>query len=79
MSTLELKNTLHTLIESIDNDSVLQAYVVLLSREAKPEPDFWDLLDAPTKAAIGEGIDDLNAGRKTDLFQFMKQQYGVGR
>ena len=79
MNTLELKNTLHTLIENIDNDSVLQAYVVLLSREAKPKPDFWDALDAPTKAAIGEGITDLNAGRKTDFFQFMKQQYGIGR
>lgn len=79
MSTIELKTALHSLIENIDDDSVLQAYVVLLSREAKPEPDFWDRLDAPTKSAIQEGIEDLNEGRKTDFFQFMKQRYGVER
>ena len=78
MSTIELKSTLHTLIDSIDDNGVLQAYVLLLSREAKPEVDFWDSLDVPTKAAIEEGVEDLNAGRKTDFFQFMKQQYGIG-
>ena len=76
MSTIELKSTLHTLIDSIDDNGVLQVYVLLLSREAKPEVDFWDSLDVPTKAAIEEGIKDLNAGRKTNFFQFMKQQYG---
>ena len=79
MSTLELKSTLHTLIDNIEDDGVLQAYVLLLSREAKPEVDFWDELDAPTKKAIDEGIQDLNTGRKTDFFQFMKQQYGIDR
>lgn len=79
MSTIDLKNTLHSLIDNIDDDSVLQAYVVLLSREAKPDPDFWDMLDVPTRTAIQEGISDLNEGRKTDFFQFMKQQYGIER
>ena len=79
MSTIELKSTLHSLIDNIDDDNVLQAYVLLLSREAKPEGDFWDRLDDPTKAAVDEGIQDLEAGRKTDFFQFMKQQYGIGR
>ncbi|MCY7356073.1 MAG: hypothetical protein LH609_01120 [Rudanella sp.] len=79
MNTTQLKTTLHSLIDHIEDDSILQAYVVLLSREAKPEADFWDTLDVPTKAAIEEGVQDLNAGRKTDFFQFMKQQYGVER
>ena len=79
MSTIDLKTTLHALIDTINDDAVLQAYVILLSREAKPETDFWHQLDVPTKTAIEEGIQDLEAGRKTDFFQFMKQQYGVDR
>jgi hypothetical protein len=79
MSTIELKSTLHSLIDNIHYDGVLQAYVLLLSREAKPEDDFWDKLDVPTKAAIDEGIQDLDAGRKTDFFHFMKGQYGIDR
>ena len=75
MNTIELKTTLHTLIDYINDDNVLRAYVLLLSREAEPEPDFWDSLDAPTKTAISEGVQDLNAGRNTDFFQYMEQQY----
>lgn len=79
MNTTELKSTLHTLIERINDDAILQAYVVLLSREAEGVPDFWDNLDTPTQAAIEEGLQDLNAGRKTDFFDFMKSQYGINR
>jgi hypothetical protein len=79
MNTTELKSTLHSLIDNIDDTNVLQAYVILLSREANLEPDFWDTLDASTKAAIATGIQDADAGRKTDFFQFMKQQYGIER
>lgn len=79
MNTIELKSTLHTLIDNIDDNGVLQTYVLLLSREAKPEVDFWDSLDVPTKAAIDKGIQDMKVGRKTDFFQFMKQQYGIER
>lgn len=79
MTTTELKTTLHSLIDHIEDNSVLQAYVVLLSREVKPEVDFWDRLDDSTKASIDEGIQDLDAGRRTDFFHFMKHQYGIER
>lgn len=79
MNTIELQTTLHKLIDHINDDNVLRAYVLLLSREAEPEPDFWDSLDVPTKAAIEEGVQDLNSGRKTDFFQHMEQQYGITR
>lgn len=79
MNTTQLKSTLHTLIERINDDAVLQAYVILLSREAEDTPDFWDNLDTTTQVAIQEGLQDLDAGRKTDFFDFMKVQYGINR
>jgi hypothetical protein len=77
MSTTELKSTLHTLVDGIDDAAVLQAYVILLSRGANSVADFWEGLDNATKMAIEEGINDLNNGRKSNFFDFMKTQYGI--
>jgi hypothetical protein len=37
MSVVELKTSLHNLVDRINNDTVLQAYLVLLSREVEME------------------------------------------
>lgn len=79
MTKRDLKTSLHAVIERINDKSVLEAYLFLLSRELKSQEDFWDTLDDETKARIEEGIADADAGRDTDFFQYMKTAYGVGR
>jgi hypothetical protein len=44
MSPGELKSHLHALIDEIEDPAVLQAYLILLSREAKSQEDFSESL-----------------------------------
>lgn len=78
MTKRDLKTSLHAAIDAINDASVLEAYLFLLSRELKSQEDFWDTLDDQTKAAIDEGIADADAGRDTDAFQYMRSAYGIG-
>jgi hypothetical protein len=52
-------------MDKINNNAVLQAYLVLLSREVEKESqkDFWLDLDSETKLAIEQGLDEMQ--RKT--------------
>jgi hypothetical protein len=77
MKDNELKSSLHALIDRIQDRAVLQAYLVLLAREVRQESDFWDTLDDSTKSAIQQGTLDVEQGRKTEFFSYMKSQYGV--
>ncbi|KQS25504.1 hypothetical protein [Dyadobacter sp. Leaf189] len=72
MSQNDLKSSLHALIDFIDDTAVLQAYLILLSREAKSQEDFWEGLDDKTKAAIGEGLSDFDSGKHSNFFDHMK-------
>ena len=62
MSTAELKSSLHKLIEDINDPQKLQLTFNLLKGE-NTEEDLWDSLSAEEKAAIEEGLDDLENGR----------------
>jgi hypothetical protein len=79
MTKKDLKTSLHAIIDRINDASVLEAYLFLLSRELRSQEDFWDTLDDQTKAAIEECIADADAGRDTDFFQYMKTAHGVER
>jgi len=79
MSRNDLKSSLHALIDGIEDTAVLQAYLILLSREAKSQEDFWGNLDSNTKAAIDEGIADFDTGKHSDFFDHMKSSYGIER
>ncbi|WP_439559171.1 hypothetical protein [Dyadobacter sp.] len=79
MSQNDLKSSLHALIDGIDDTAVLQAYLILLSREAKSQEDFWESLDDQTKAAIGQGLADFDSGKHSDFFDHMKSAYGIER
>ena len=61
MSVIELKTSLHNLVDRINNDTVLQVYLVLLSREVEMEnqKDFWLDLDSETKSAIEQGLGEM--------------------
>nr|WP_293844911.1 hypothetical protein [uncultured Arsenicibacter sp.] len=73
MSTLELRSSLHVLIDQIDDNEVLQAIRILLSREMNQRSDFWDELTVEQKESIDKGIADLNAGRKTSFAEVLKK------
>ncbi len=74
MNTIDLKTTLHRLIDQINDDTVLQAHLTLLSREAnQPSGDFWDDLSVEQQAFIDRGLADLAAGRKKPFVDILKQ------
>lgn len=79
MSVVELKTSLHNLVDRINNDTVLQAYLVLLSREVEMEnqKDFWLDLDRETKSAIEQGLGEMQRKETVNAFDFMKEKYGI--
>lgn len=74
MSVIELKTSLHNLVDRINNDTVLQAYLVLLAREVEMEnqKDFWLDLDSETKSAIEQGLGEMQRKETVNAFDFMK-------
>lgn len=79
MSVVELRTSLHNLVDRINNDTVLQAYLVLLSREVEMEnqKDFWLDLDSETKSAIEQGLGEMQRKETVNAFDFMKEKYGI--
>lgn len=79
MSVVELRTSLHNLVDRINNDTVLQAYLVLLSREVEMEnqKDFWSDLDSETKSAIEQGLGEMQRKETVNAFDFMKEKYGI--
>lgn len=74
MSTIELKATLHRLIDQINDDVILQAHLTLLSREVSQQPaDFWDTLSSTQQASIDRGLADLAAGHKKPFSDLLKK------
>lgn len=79
MSVVELRTSLHNLVDRINNDTVLQAYLVLLSREVEIEnqKDFWSDLDSEAKSAIEQGLGEMQRKETVNAFDFMKEKYGI--
>ena len=74
MNTVELKTSLHRLIDQINDDVILQAHLTLLSREvAKPVTDFWDSLPPEHQASIDRGLADIDAGRRKPFADILKK------
>ena len=72
MSTLELRSSLHVLIDQIDDNEVLQAIHKLLEEKANADVDFWDELSVEQKESIDRGIADLDAGRKKAFAEVLR-------
>lgn len=63
MNTLDLKSNLHNLIDSIQEDVVLEALQdVIQSFIKKEEPELWKSLSEAEKNAIEEGLTQAEAG-----------------
>ncbi|MNK05576.1 hypothetical protein D3C87_234590 [compost metagenome] len=64
MSTVELKLSLHQLIDGVSDNCVLEAVYTLLSKATKnQEDDCYNILSEEEKVSIERGLDDLKAGR----------------
>lgn len=64
MGTVELKLSLHQLIDGVSDNSVLEAVYTLLSKAtANQEEDWYNLLSEEEKASIERGLDDLKHDR----------------
>lgn len=73
MSTIELRSTLHRLIDQISDEVVLQAHLTLLSREVQHPTDFWDDLSPEQQASLDRGLADLAAGRRKPFSAIVKK------
>lgn len=60
MNYLELKTTLHEMIDQLDDPEVLYAVQGLLSRQ--PSDDFWDELPYELKKSIEIGLKQVEKG-----------------
>lgn len=76
MSTIELKNRIHSLVETINDDDMLQAILTLLNRSDKV--DWWDELTPEQQESIDKGLKDIEEGRvhsHEDVMNRMKAKY----
>ncbi len=76
MSTIELKSRLHELIESIEDNKVLSAIYVLLTKKqfkVKDKVDFWDELPEEVKNDIDEAVEEGKRGEVIPHKEAMKQ------
>jgi hypothetical protein len=72
MSTVELKLSLHQLIDGVSDNSVLEAVYTLLSKAtANQQEDWYHSLSDEDKAAIELGIQQADRGESTPHKQVM--------
>jgi predicted transcriptional regulator len=75
MSTIELKSSLHNLIEDIEDKDILSAVYLLLAKQRNKAvvKDFWDELPEYVKAGIEEGLAQSERGEGIPHDKVMKQ------
>ncbi|WP_300661021.1 hypothetical protein [Fluviicola sp.] len=74
MSTVDLKLSLHQLIDGVSDNTVLEAVYTLLSKAtANQEEDWYNALSEEAKASIERGLDDLENNRITTQEAGMKR------
>jgi hypothetical protein len=75
MSTVELKSSLHDMIEDIEDNDILSAVYLLLAKQQHKadEKDFWDELPENVKAGIEEGLAQSERGEGIPHHEVLKQ------
>ncbi len=73
MSTLELKSSLHRLIDEVQDSKTLKAIHTLLSKKETIEVDFWDELPDAQKASVERGIAQADKGEFKSHKEVMKK------
>ena len=75
MGTIELKSELISLIEKIEDNKVLNAIYVLLTKQTGTEKkvDFWDELPEEVRNDIDEAIEEADRGEGIPHKEAMRQ------
>jgi predicted transcriptional regulator len=73
MSTAELKSNLHRLIDKVQDSKTLKITYLLLSKTEEGNKDWWDSISAKEKAAIEQGLKDINKGNVFSHAKVMKE------
>jgi hypothetical protein len=78
METMELKSELIDLIESIEDNKILSAIYILLTKQYKIETkvDFWDELPEDVKNDIDAAVEEGKRGEGISHEEAMKQVKG---
>lgn len=81
MSTIELRNKLHSLIDSINDNEKLKAVLTLLNNKESND-DWYNDLSSNQKQSIEKGLDDIKNGRlksnveaKAHIDNFISKNY----
>lgn len=72
MSTIELKNKLHSLIDSIGDSEKLKAILTLLKGNSESTIDWWDELTNEQKENVDIGLAELDNGEGIPHEEVMK-------
>ncbi len=79
MTTIQLKDELHQIIDSIDDVGILKAIRVLLQKQTKnTESDFWDDLPENVKESILRGLQQIENGETIsheNVLQEIREKY----
>jgi predicted transcriptional regulator len=62
MDAVKLKSDLHSLIDKVNDISLLNAIKTILSKQAE-KADFWEDLPAEVQGAVKRGIDQAGQGQ----------------
>ena len=72
MDNVELKSDLHSLIDKVEDTTILNAIRVILSMEVK-EGDFWDELPLSVQESVKRGMEQAQRGETRPHSEVMKK------
>lgn len=81
MKTAEVKTNLHQIIDSIEDNSLLNRVYSIISKliSSKQPVDFWEELSPEEKASIEEGITEADRGEfipHENILREIQEKYG---
>jgi predicted transcriptional regulator len=72
MNTVELKTDLHSLIDKVEDATILNAIRAILSKEVR-EDDFWAELPLSVQESVKKGMEQAKRGETRPHSEVMKK------
>ena len=72
MDNVELKSDLHSLIDKVEDTTILNAIKAILSKEVK-EGDFWEELPLRVQESVKRGMEQAKKGESAPHSEVMKK------
>lgn len=72
MDNVELKSDLHSLIDKVEDTTILNAIRAILSKEVKEE-DFWEDLPLSVQESVKRGMEQAKKGESRTHSEVMKK------